>query len=158
MTLSQRSSWRTSVEEPSLFIYTAVHNKRGHFFLGFLLQFADKNAEQFWLARLGNFDHNDGKFLEGHVTYEHFSAAILNMSDIDVRPLIHLFANWRVSNIFQPFKLDGLKFGRCILMTLSLFVHHFRIVPSSLITRKTRPFLGETASKHPGKFVRILRL
>ena len=101
----------------------------------------------FWLARLGNFDDDDGKFLEGHVTYERFSTAFLNMSDVDVSPSIHLFANWWVSNIFQPVKSDAMKFGRCVCITLSPVVHHFRMVPSPLVKRKIKPFLVGSVSE-----------
>ena len=43
-----------------------------------------------------------------------------------------------------------------IQMTLSSVVHHFIVVPSSLIVRKHRPFLVEIALEKPRKVVWIL--
>ena len=81
----------------------------------------------------------------GIVTYNCFSAASLNISDVAVMPSIHIFANSGVLNIFQPVKSDGVNFWRCVCTTLLLVVHHFRMVPSSLVRIMIRPCLVTSA-------------
>ena len=81
------------------------------------------------------------------VTYDRFLAAFLNMSDVAVSPSIHIFANLGVLNIFPPVKSDGVNLRRCVCTTLSSVVHHFRMVPSSLVRIKMRPCLVTSVSE-----------